>query len=182
MTASDDNPRHLSAPPSSSSDGSSFNGHRMENDQGTTLRERFWERFTLDELTDAEWEALCDGCGRCCLMKMEDPDSGEVALLDVACGLLDTESCRCSDYEHRFERVPECTQLTRENLPAFDWLPGSCAYRRMAEGRGLAGWHPLIAGNTQRMHRKGISVKGIAVSENEVDEEDFEDHIIAILR
>ncbi|MGJ8523565.1 hypothetical protein R84981_002268 [Carnimonas sp. R-84981] len=146
------------------------------------LRERFWERFTLHELSSAEWEALCDGCGRCCLVKIEDANSGEVALLDVACQLLDTESCRCSDYPNRFDKVPGCTQLTLDNLPQFDWLPGSCAYRRLAEGRRLAGWHPLIAGSAQRMHKKGISVRGMAVSEREVDEEDYDDHIIAILR
>lgn len=146
------------------------------------MRERFWERFSLAELSNAEWEALCDGCGRCCLVKIEDEDSGELALLDVACELLDTDNCRCSDYPNRFDRVPGCTQLTLDNLPSFDWLPGSCAYRRLAEGRRLAGWHPLIAGNSKRLHRKGISVQHFAVSERDVNDDQLEDHIIAILR
>lgn len=145
------------------------------------LRERFWERYPLDALNDAEWEALCDGCGRCCLVKIEDEESGDLALLDVACKLLDIDSCRCSDYANRFTEVAECTKLTRENLYEFDWLPSTCAYRRLGEGRRLAGWHPLVAGSDRRMHRKGISVRAIAVSERDVDEDDLESHIIAIL-
>lgn len=145
------------------------------------VRERFWERYTLDEMSDAEWEALCDGCGQCCLIKLEDPDSGERALTNVACRLLDTETARCRDYAHRFDTVPECLQLTRASLAQFDWLPDSCAYRRLHEKRGLAGWHPLRAGNDARMRRKGVSVAGRCFSEHEVPDADIDDHIIAIL-
>lgn len=145
------------------------------------VRERFWEHYSLDEMTDVEWEALCDGCGQCCLIKLEDPDTGERALTNVACRLLDTSTARCSDYEHRFTKVPECLQLTRESLKRFDWLPGTCAYRRVHEGRGLAGWHPLRAGNDARMRRKGVSVAGRAFSEHEVSDAALDDHIIAIL-
>ncbi len=145
------------------------------------MRDRFWERFGLDELTPQEWEALCDGCGQCCLLKFQDEQSGDLAVLNVACELLDIGSCRCGDYANRFDKVPDCTQLSPQRIEAFRWLPRSCAYRRIAEGRKLAGWHPLIAGGPERMHRKGISVRSFAVSQREVPEEQLEDHIIAIL-
>ncbi|MDN3520499.1 YcgN family cysteine cluster protein [Halomonas ramblicola] len=145
------------------------------------MRERFWERFPLAELTAEEWEALCDGCGQCCLLKFQDDDSGELAVLDLACELLDIGSCRCSDYANRFDRVPDCTRLTPERVDEFRWLPYSCAYRRVAEGRKLARWHPLLSGDSRRMHRKGVSVRGFAVSSRGVPEEAYEDHIIAVI-
>ncbi|SDK83733.1 hypothetical protein SAMN05661010_00252 [Modicisalibacter muralis] len=145
------------------------------------MRERFWERFTLDELSVEEWEALCDGCGQCCLLKVEDEDSGDVAVLNVACELLDIGSCRCGDYANRFAKVPDCTQLTPERVDDFRWLPKSCAYRRVHEGRKLARWHPLICGDPQRVHRKGISVASFAVSQRDVPEDELDEHIIAIL-
>jgi len=145
------------------------------------MRERFWERYRLDELTEEEWEALCDGCGQCCLLKFQDDDTGELAVLGVACELLDVESCRCSDYDNRFARVPDCTRLTPERVEEFRWLPHSCAYRRLAEGRKLARWHPLLCGDPERVHRKGISVRSFALSRRDVPDEALEDHIIAIL-
>lgn len=145
------------------------------------LRERFWERYPLDALTSEEWEALCDGCGQCCLLKFQDEETGQLAVLGVACELLDVDSCRCHDYDNRFARVPDCTQLTPERIEEFRWLPASCAYRRVAEGRKLARWHPLLCGDPQRVHRKGISVRSFAVSQAEVPEEQLEDHIIAVL-
>jgi len=145
------------------------------------MRERFWERYPLEELTAEEWEALCDGCGQCCLLKFQDDETGELAVLNVACELLDISSCRCSDYANRLERVPDCTQLTPARIEEFRWLPKSCAYRRVAEGRKLARWHPLLSGDPERVHRKGISVRSFAVSRREVPEEEYEDHIIAVI-
>lgn len=145
------------------------------------MRERFWEQYPLEELTAEEWEALCDGCGQCCLLKFQDDESGELAVLNLACELLDLHSCRCSDYEHRLERVPECTRLTPERVGEFRWLPHSCAYRRVAEGRKLARWHPLLSGDPERVHRKGISVRSFAVTSRGVPEEQYEDHIIAVI-
>lgn len=145
------------------------------------MRERFWEQYPLEELTAEEWEALCDGCGQCCLLKFQDDESGELAVLNLACELLDLHSCRCSDYERRLERVPECTRLTPERVGEFRWLPHSCAYRRVAEGRKLARWHPLLSGDPERVHRKGISVRSFAVTSRGVPEEQYEDHIIAVI-
>lgn len=145
------------------------------------MRERFWERYPLDEMTDEEWEALCDGCGQCCLLKLEEEDTGQVAVLNVACELLDIASCQCSDYANRFAKVPGCTKLTPGIVGQLQWLPHSCAYRRVHEGRKLAAWHPLLSGSAQRMHRKGVSVRSFAVPQQQVPEEDLEDYIIAIL-
>lgn len=145
------------------------------------MRERFWEQYPLEELTAEEWEALCDGCGQCCLLKFQDDETGELAVLNLACELLDIHSCRCSDYANRLERVLECTQLTPERVDEFRWLPRSCAYRRVAEGRKLAAWHPLLSGDPERVHRKGVSVRSFAVSSRGVPEEHYEDHIIAVI-
>lgn len=145
------------------------------------MRERFWERFSLSEMSDDEWEALCDGCGQCCLVKLEDEDSGDIVTLDLACRLLDIPHCRCSDYANRFTHVPGCTKLSLDNLPAFRWLPGSCAYRRLHEGRGLASWHPLVSGDPRSVQRAGIGVARFAVPEGSVPDDELEDHIIAVL-
>lgn len=142
------------------------------------MRERFWE-MPLEKLTSEEWEALCDGCGRCCLNKLEFEDTGELAFTRVACKLLDGESCRCGSYENRHEYVPECVVLTPKKLKDIDWwLPSSCAYRLRAEGKPLYDWHYLISGDPDSVHRAGISVRGWTVSEAAVPEEDWEDYII----
>ncbi|MBW4024489.1 MAG: YcgN family cysteine cluster protein [Proteobacteria bacterium] len=127
----------------------------------------FWQTKTLDEMTTEEWESLCDGCGRCCLHKLRDEDTEALAFTNVACRLLDTGSCRCSDYEHRFEKVPDCVQLTPATLREIDWLPPSCAYRRIEEGRGLAPWHPLRSGTQDSVVTSGASATGRIVSERE---------------
>lgn len=142
------------------------------------MRERFWE-MPLEKLTSEEWEALCDGCGRCCLNKLEFEDTGELAFTRVACKLLDGETCRCGSYANRHEYVPECVVLTPKKLKDIDWwLPRSCAYRLRAEGKPLYDWHYLISGDPETVHRAGISVRGWTISEAALPEEDWEDYII----
>lgn len=144
-----------------------------------TLRAKFWEKYPFDKLKAEEWEALCDGCGKCCLNKLEDEDSGVVVFTRVACRLLDDESCRCSQYEIRRQFVPECIVLTPKTLPDVSYfMPYSCAYRRLHEGRGLAHWHPLVSGDPESVHKAGISMKGQTVPEFEVPEEEWEHYLI----
>jgi len=138
----------------------------------------YWEVKTLEEMTPEEWEALCDGCGKCCLHKIEDTDSGKVYFTNVACRMLDLSTCQCRDYPHRVECVPECFPLTPEIIRKVNWLPESCAYRRLAEGRSLAWWHPLISGDPKSVHYVGVSILGKAVSEEEVDLADLEDMVV----
>jgi uncharacterized cysteine cluster protein YcgN (CxxCxxCC family) len=143
------------------------------------LRDRFWETVPLSRMTPEEWEALCDGCGKCCLNKLEDEDTGEVAFTNVACRLLDGESCRCGNYAIRKVLVPECVVLTPKTLPDVAyWLPRTCAYRLLHQGDPLHDWHPLISGDPESVHAAGVSVRGWTVPEFEVDEDDWEDHII----
>jgi uncharacterized protein len=142
------------------------------------LRENFWT-LPLTSLNPTEWEALCDGCGKCCLNKLEDPDTGELAFTRVACRLLDGESCRCGQYETRKSFVPECVFLTPETLAkSAYWMPSTCAYRLRAEGQELFDWHPLISGDPESVHKAGMSVRGWTVPEFEVPEDEWEDHII----
>ncbi len=143
------------------------------------LGQRFWERKPLDKMSQKEWEALCDGCGKCCLNKLEDEDSGEVALTRVACRLLDDETCRCAHYENRHHFVPDCLVLRPDNLDLHAyWLPQTCAYHLLWLGKPLPEWHPLITGTQQSVHDAGISVSGMTVSEFDTPLEEWEDHII----
>lgn len=137
----------------------------------------FYKEKTLKEMNKQEWEALCDGCGRCCLVKLEDEDSGEILCSDVHCSLFDAKTCKCKDYEGRKEKVPDCVKLTPENILTIGWIPPTCAYLRIANGKGLAKWHPLVAGNDKAMKEAGISVFGKVVSEDDVEHEDYVNHI-----
>jgi uncharacterized cysteine cluster protein YcgN (CxxCxxCC family) len=136
----------------------------------------FWRRKTLSEMTRPEWESLCDGCARCCLLKLEDIDTGEIAYTDIACKLLDSGVCRCSDYKNRQLSVPDCVVLEPTNIADLSWMPSSCAYRLIAEGKDLAWWHPLVSGDPKTVHEAGISVRGRVVPEQRGD--DPEDRVV----
>jgi uncharacterized cysteine cluster protein YcgN (CxxCxxCC family) len=140
---------------------------------------RFWEEKPLEQLSREEWESLCDGCARCCLIKLEDEEDGTVYTTSLVCRYLDIESGSCGCYSERTVRVPECLQVTPENADTLSWMPQSCAYRLLAEGRPLPEWHPLFSGNRKSVEQAGISVHGFAISEAEVtDEELWQDYII----
>ena len=134
-------------------------------DSGMAAPKPFWKTKQLEEMSRAEWESLCDGCGRCCLHKLRDDGSEELSFTNVACRLLDLESCQCSSYPNRRKKVPDCIALTPKALTDIDWLPPSCAYRRIAEGRDLAWWHHLVSGDRETVHEAGVSVRGRCVSE-----------------
>ncbi|KIT17814.1 YcgN family cysteine cluster protein [Jannaschia aquimarina] len=143
------------------------------------LRPRFWE-MPLDALTPIEWEALCDGCGKCCLNKLEDDETGEVALTRIACRLFDDSTCRCTSYETRLSYVPECVVLTPASLPEVAYfMPETCAYRRLHEGRALPVWHPLLTGDPMSPHAAGASLMDETVNETLIPEAaDWEDFVI----
>ena len=137
---------------------------------------RFWEEKSLEQMSRAEWESLCDGCGKCCIHKLEDEETGELYPTNVACRLLDRRSGRCTDYRRRKMFVPECVRLTPAKLKEIDWLPSTCAYRLLADGEALPEWHPLITGDPESVHRAGESVRGWTVSEDEAG--DLEHHLV----
>ncbi len=138
----------------------------------------FWKQKRLSELSTEEWESLCDGCGKCCLHKLQDIDSDTVYYTRVACRLLDLETGRCSDYAHRHKRVRDCVRLTADDAQALQWLPSTCAYRLVAAGEDLPEWHPLRTGDTASVRHAGHSVLGRAISESDIDIRDLESHIV----
>ncbi len=138
----------------------------------------FWQQKRLSQMSHQEWESLCDGCGRCCLHKLEDDDDGRMYYTRASCELLDIKTCRCSDYQNREQLMPDCIQLSVDQAEYFDWLPQTCAYRLLAEGEPLPEWHPLITGDKDSVVKAGVSVTNIAKSETEVD--DLREEVIAL--
>lgn len=138
----------------------------------------FWQIKPLEELTSNEWESLCDGCGLCCLNKLEDEDSGEIYLTRVACNLLDKCSAQCKDYANRFKQVPDCTLITPELAKTATWLPSHCAYRLLAQNRPLPSWHPLISDNPAKVKKFGVSASNQIIHENELGEREYAEFII----
>ncbi|WP_300496466.1 YcgN family cysteine cluster protein [uncultured Methylophaga sp.] len=146
-------------------------------DQHKTSTE-FWKHKRLGQMTHTEWESLCDGCGRCCLHKLEDDADERMYYTRVACELLDISTCRCKDYANRQKTVPDCIQLSVDQAHFFDWLPDTCAYRLLAEGESLPEWHPLITGDPQSVIDAGVSVRNVAISESE--DIDLTEEVIAL--
>lgn len=139
----------------------------------------FWQTKRLAEMSHEEWESLCDGCGRCCLVKLEEEDTGHIYYTGVGCRLLDSQSCRCTNYDRRFEQVSDCVGLTVESVGDIGWLPPTCAYRLLNEGESLRWWHPLVSGDPDTVHQAGISVRGrVQVNEADVDVSDLENFIV----
>jgi hypothetical protein len=139
----------------------------------------FWQRKALDEMSRAEWESLCDGCAKCCLVKLEDEDTAEILYTDVVCHLLDCEACACTDYKNRSVRVPTCVTLTPDNLKDLDWMPDTCAYKLLRDGKDLPWWHPLVSGERESVHLAGISVRGKVLSEEEVTDDELDGRIVS---
>ncbi len=138
----------------------------------------FWRTKTLAEMTPPEWESLCDGCGRCCLLKLQDEDSGEIFHTDVACRLLYLETCRCSRYKDRQKLVPDCVKIDSENVHGLNFMPSTCAYRLLSEGKELQWWHPLVSGRRDTVYKAGMSIRYRAISEDEIDEDALPDHMV----
>lgn len=138
----------------------------------------FWKRKTFEEMTRAEWESLCDGCARCCLYKLEDEDTGEIFYTNVVCRLLDTYRCRCSAYDERARLMPTCLVLNADLVRQLRWMPSTCAYRLISEGKDLFDWHPLLSGSPESVHQAGISVRWRTLAEKDVDMESLEDYIV----
>ena len=132
----------------------------------------YWETKSLREMSEREWESLCDGCGLCCLVRFEDEDTGEIIPTRVHCRLFDPDRCACTDYVNRKQHVPDCIKLTPYNIEALEWMPASCAYRRLHEGKPLPQWHPLITGDPDSVHKARVSVRGQTIPEQSLAEEE----------
>ena len=139
----------------------------------------FWRAKTLEDMTAGEWESLCDGCARCCLVKLEDEDTSEIHFTDIGCKLLDAKTCRCLDYKRRARRVPDCVKLTPAVVRTLTWLPVTCAYRLVAEGKDLPDWHPLVSGSAASVHDANVSVRGrVVAGEDDLPQEVWPERIV----
>lgn len=138
----------------------------------------FWKNKSLADLTIEEWESLCDGCGKCCLFRLIDDDTDELFTTNVICKLFNEDTCQCSDYAHRTTLVPTCLKLDAELVYELDWMPFTCAYRLLAEGKDLPWWHHLVCGNKEMVHSVGVSVRGKVEFETEINMDDLEDHVV----
>ncbi|MDG1416748.1 MAG: YcgN family cysteine cluster protein [Maricaulis sp.] len=141
------------------------------------MTQPFWKMKSLQQMSKTEWESLCDNCGKCCLIQLEDEDTGLRLHTDVTCKLFDSHQCNCTDYPNRKKRVPDCVILNPKNVHELDWMPQTCAYRLIAEGKELYDWHPLVAGNSEAIHHAGMSLRGRVVSEEDVSPDEWEDRI-----
>ena len=141
---------------------------------------KFWQEKSLSEMTKQEWESLCDGCGKCCLHKLEDEDTAEIHYTGVVCNLIELKTCRCTQYSKRTHLVPDCLDLTQHDFADFNWLPETCAYKLLADGEDLPDWHPLVSGDPETVHDSGASIRSYAMKESEVDQ--IEEHIIQWLK
>ncbi len=142
----------------------------------------FWLEKTLDQMSTEEWESLCDGCARCCLLKLEDVDTGRLYFTSVHCRLLDLQQCRCTQYPRRSQQVPDCVTLTPENLAELSWMPSTCAYRLLAEGKPLPAWHPLVSGDPNSVHEAGISIRSYAIDETAIPADSVQEFIVDWLK
>ncbi|MBA5779039.1 YcgN family cysteine cluster protein [Stappia sp. F7233] len=150
----------------------------MDSNETASRVEPFWKTKTLEQMNTEEWESLCDGCGRCCLNKLEDWDTGEIVWTNIACTLFDPHTCRCRDYSNRIAKVPDCLPLTPESVRSLTWLPPTCAYRLVAEGEDLYWWHPLVSKDPGTVHEAGVSVRGRTVPEDDIPVEEYEEFVI----
>lgn len=140
----------------------------------------FWKTTPLEKMTSQQWESLCDGCGKCCLSKLEEEDTGDIFWTSIGCRLFDAGSCRCSDYEGRLAKVPDCVKLTPEKVRTLPWLPSTCAYRLVAEGEDLKWWHHLVSGSRETIHEAGASMRGrVTALETDMQSvDDYFDHML----
>jgi uncharacterized cysteine cluster protein YcgN (CxxCxxCC family) len=142
------------------------------------MKSPFWKTKPMSEMSSDEWESLCDGCGKCCCIRMEDEDTAAIYVTDVSCKLFDRDTCRCGDYANRTVHVPDCVQLTPENAGALAWMPQTCAYRLIANGKDLFDWHHLVSGSRETIHEAGMSVQNATYNENDIPEEAHPHHIV----
>jgi len=145
-------------------------------------KQPFWKTISFDQMTPEQWESLCDGCGRCCLYKFEDVDTHEFFYTNVVCRFLDLETCQCTVYSERKEKMPSCIILSPTRIPKLTWLPDTCAYRLVNEGKDLPKWHPLVSGDPLTVHQAGISIQNKAIPEQDIDMRDLENYIIDQIR